>query len=231
MAKVAFGFVEQGYGMTKELIYVVDPMCSWCWGFSPAITAINKRFATKVPIRVVVGGLMPSLGNKLNDESKSEIKHHWEEVNKFTGQPFSFDFFEREEFIYNTEPPCRAIVVARNIAPDKTLPLLERLHRAFYLENQDVTDPAILLMLAEECGFDGEVFATAFNAKDIMEETFGDFRQSRDMNVRGFPSLLLKDDEDLAFLTIGYQPLENLEPIIETWVNDERPAREQFKTG
>ncbi len=217
--------------MAKEILYVADPMCSWCWGFSPAINAIHNRFSDEVTVRIVVGGLMPNLNNKLDADSKSEIRHHWEQVKEQTGQPFCFDFFGREEFVYNTEPSCRAIVAARNIDPGKVFPYLERLHKAFYTENQDITDPHILLTLAEECGMERTVFVAAFNAKETMEETFRDFQTSRQMNVRGFPSLLLRDDEEYAFLTVGYQPLENLEPAIAIWLKDERPAREQFKTG
>ena len=45
--------------MQKELIYFVDPMCSWCWGFSPVILSISQAFAGRVPVRVVLGGLFP----------------------------------------------------------------------------------------------------------------------------------------------------------------------------
>jgi putative protein-disulfide isomerase len=217
--------------MSKEIIYVADPMCSWCWGFSPAIEALRGRFSARMPVRLLVGGLMPNLNNRLTDESKSEIRHHWEQVHEATGQPFCFDFFEHENFTYNTEPSCRAVVVARNIAPELSFPFLANIHEAFYVGNRDVTDPKILLAVAEETGIDPQNFATIFNAKETMEETFRDFQTSRQMNVGGFPSVLLRDDEDYAFLTVGYQPLENLEPIIDIWSKDQRPAREQFKTG
>lgn len=217
--------------MSKEIIYVADPMCSWCWGFSPAIEIIRERFSAQVPVRLVVGGLMPNVKNLLSDESKSEIRHHWEQVHETTGQPFCFDFFEREGFTYNTEPSCRAVVAARSIAPERSFAFLANVHEAFYVGNRDVTDPQVLLALAEETGLDREDFVASFNAKEIMEETFRDFQTARRMNVRGFPSILLRDDEEYAFLTVGYQPLENLAPIIDVWAKDERPAREQFKTG
>ena len=172
-----------------------------------------------------------NLNNKLNDESKSEIKHHWEQVHQASGQPFCFDFFDQDGFVYNTEPSCRAIVAARGIDQDLAFQLLANIHKAFYVDNRDVTDPQVLLDIAEETGLDREVFTQTFNSKECMEETFSDFKTSRQMNVRGFPSVLLRDDEDFAFLTVGYQPLENLEPIVSQWANDPRPARVQFKTG
>ncbi|MFQ5523922.1 MAG: DsbA family protein, partial [Acidimicrobiia bacterium] len=41
--------------MITKLIYVGDPMCSWCWGFAPEI----EDLADEYPVEVVVGGLRP----------------------------------------------------------------------------------------------------------------------------------------------------------------------------
>ena len=40
----------------KELIYVADPMCSWCWGFSPVIDRITPMLRDRAAIRVLPGG-------------------------------------------------------------------------------------------------------------------------------------------------------------------------------
>jgi hypothetical protein len=33
-----------------EFVYVGDPMCSWCWGFSPALEKLDSRYG--IPLRV-----------------------------------------------------------------------------------------------------------------------------------------------------------------------------------
>ena len=40
----------------KRLVYFADPMCSWCYGFSPVITAIAERFEDRMPLQLVMGG-------------------------------------------------------------------------------------------------------------------------------------------------------------------------------
>ncbi|MDH5427723.1 MAG: DsbA family protein, partial [Nitrospirota bacterium] len=30
--------------MSPTLIYVADPMCSWCWGFSPVLEEIRRLY-------------------------------------------------------------------------------------------------------------------------------------------------------------------------------------------
>ena len=97
----------------KELILVVDPMCSWCWGFAPAVSSIREKYAERLSLAVVVGGLRAGNDKVMDDEAKGTIRHHWEDVNKATGQPFDFDFFKRDDFTYDTEPACRAVVTVR----------------------------------------------------------------------------------------------------------------------
>ncbi|HCN45385.1 MAG TPA: disulfide bond formation protein DsbA, partial [Pseudomonas sp.] len=44
--------------MTARLLYVMDPMCSWCWGFAPVAAAlIAQAQQAGVETRLVVGGL------------------------------------------------------------------------------------------------------------------------------------------------------------------------------
>ena len=74
--------------MKKELIYIGDPMCSWCWGFSPVLQEIRKQFQDHLAFSVIVGGLRAGTSENLTEDLKQDIRGHWTEVNKMTGQPF-----------------------------------------------------------------------------------------------------------------------------------------------
>jgi len=41
------------------LIYVVDPMCSWCWGFSPVLKELMRQYQGQISFQLMVGGLRP----------------------------------------------------------------------------------------------------------------------------------------------------------------------------
>ena len=44
--------------MASRLLYVMDPMCSWCWGFAPVVKALAEQAAVDgVPLQIVTGGL------------------------------------------------------------------------------------------------------------------------------------------------------------------------------
>jgi putative protein-disulfide isomerase len=130
-----------------HLVYFADPMCSWCWGFSPVIDAIRDRFGSDLPIRLITGGLRPGTTKPMDEAARRTTREHWEHVHDASGQPFDFTFFEREGYVYDTEPSARAVVVVRKISMDRALDLLKRIQLAFYAYNRDVTDEIVLAEL------------------------------------------------------------------------------------
>jgi putative protein-disulfide isomerase len=209
---------------SKELIIVADPMCSWCWGFAPSLSAIRQNYADHVALTLVVGGLRAGNDKIMDNESKGYIRHHWEEVNKATGQPFDFDFFNRDNFIYDTEPACRACVTMRGLKPEATLNYLELLHKSFYANNQDITDTSVLASLAVSVGVDADEFTQTLLSNDARAATYDDFQIARNLGVTGFPTIVAVDkgtseggQNQYAYLNVGYRPYEALEPLLQEW--------------
>ena len=207
----------------KQLLYFADPMCSWCWGFSPVISGLAELHAGELPIRPIMGGLRIGNDKVMSQEAKDEIREHWEHVHEGTGQPFNFDFFDRDDFIYDTETPCRAVVTARGVEPGGALSLLARLHQAFYAENQDITDRDTVIALAVDDGLDEATFVTTFDSDEAKQVTAGDFALTQKLGIAGFPTLLAGSYKDkFGLVTTGYRPLEDLAGPIAEWL-EEKP--------
>ena len=211
--------------LSKELIFVADPMCSWCWGFTPEINAIREKYIERLSIQLVVGGLRVGNNKVMDVEAKSSVRHHWEEVNKATGQPFDLNFFNRDDFIYDTEPACRACVTVRSLKSESVLNYIELLHKSFYAHNQDITDSSVLASLATSLGVDASQFITVFSSKKARTATQDDFQVAYNLGVTGFPTVIAvdkaikKDTENTyAYLNVGYSPFRVLEPILEEWL-------------
>src|SRR3990167_3885978 len=108
--------------MRARLLYVMDPMCSWCWGFAPVLAALAEQAAAAgVPMHLVVGGLRKEQA-ALDPAGRVRILAHWQAVNASTGQMFNFNEGLPEGLVYDTEPACRAFVTARRPASYLALP-------------------------------------------------------------------------------------------------------------
>lgn len=204
--------------MSARLIYVMDPLCSWCWGFAPVAEALAAQAAdVGIPTHVVVGGLRRER-SALAAADRVRILGHWQAVNARTGQLFDFAAGMPEGFIYDTTSACRALVAARELDAARVLPLLALVQAAFYCEGRDVTVPQVLVELAEQAGLRREAFAARFDASDVAQATQADFDWAQALGIAGFPTLLAERDGQLALLTNGYQPLESLSPLLGRWL-------------
>lgn len=209
-----------------HFIYFADPMCSWCYGFSPVITELARRFEGRLPVRLVMGGLRAGNTRAMTEKDRAYIRDAWTRVSEASGQPFDFSFFDRETFVYDTEPACRAVVAVRRLAPDKALAFLARTSRAFYGENRDTADPQVLASLGPEFGIEADRLAAEMLAADTRNETFRDFLTSQQAGVQGFPCLAAGTETGgYALVTSGFRPLDGLPEALETWLADGAPVQ------
>lgn len=207
--------------MRKEIIYIGDPMCSWCWGFAGVINLIHRDFNNKAPLSIVLGGLHAFDDFPMSVDYKKKIRHHWEDVNKATGAVFDYRFFDRDGFILDTEPACRAVVTIRKIRPNFALSFYESISRSFYSENKDTTDLGTYKPLVEDLNVNFKEFEKKFHSDEVKAETINDFSFTKRIGVNGFPTVLVKESKKLALLTTGYQPYQSLKPAIKNWLNND----------
>jgi putative protein-disulfide isomerase len=203
----------------KHLIYIADPMCSWCYGFAPVIEALEAEFGDRLPIKLLMGGLRPGNVQPMRDKDAEYIRGAWANVNKASGQPFDFAFFDRTGFVYDTEPACRAVVVARHMNSGGALAFMHRLQTAFYANNRDITDENVLADLAGEAGLDRTGFLETFRSPHAINATLQDFSVAIDAGVRGFPTLIAGTQAGgYQIVTHGFQPIDGIPETLEKWL-------------
>ncbi|KHK56188.1 DSBA oxidoreductase [Ralstonia sp. A12] len=203
-----------------RLIYVADPMCSWCYGFGPQLADLRKQLAERlgapVPVTLITGGLRPGQREPMAADKRDEILHHWHAVAERSGMPFDQSpevAMRRDGFVYDTEPACRAVVMAREVwgeDDERVLILFHAVQHAFYAEGRDTTQVDVLREVAVANGIDAAHFDAVFDTEALRDETREDFRLSRRWGINGFPSLLVEQDSTLYQIGRGYAPAEAL---------------------
>ena len=73
-----------------NLVYIADPMCSWCYGFSVPLSALLESPSEFAPLRmrVVVGGLRPYTCEPITPGFAAELIQYWRYVANSSGQSF-----------------------------------------------------------------------------------------------------------------------------------------------
>ena len=203
--------------MKKEIIFVVDPMCSWCWGFAPVIEEIREAQSDNYDFSLVVGGLRTKGDMRWDESSKGYLKGHWEQVAKRTGQPFSNILFENKEFEYDTYPACKAVVTVRELWGDEqSFEYLHHIQKAFYVEGRDITKLYLLSELVKETGGNVKDFQDFYQtprAEILMQH---DFSKARSMGANAFPSVVIIDKDGHMVCQKGYRSILEMKKLLES---------------
>ena len=205
---------------SAEFIYVADPMCSWCWGFSPVFDGIRAEFGDRMSYRLIMGGLRPGpMAQVLDDGMRSSLSHHWDAVAERSGQPFNSAGLDREGWLYDTEPPARAVVTVRELSPEHEIEFFQTMQHAFYADAVDIVDPDSYPDLLAGIGVDPSGFRMRFDSPEMKAATQADYRHARELGIGGFPSVVVRKGDELALLTRGWAPLDRLVPALAGWLD------------
>jgi len=195
----------------KEIIAVIDPMCSWCWGFEPVLQELQNNLSQDTKLSLCMGGLRSSNDQEWTSEFRSFLKQSWTNVHKQTGQIFNFNLLKKESFDYDTEPACRAVLTVQTLDEKKVFSFLHSLQKSFYYDNLDITQTNILANIAENEGINKKEFLTLFPSKKMQEQTLADKYKSRSMGASSFPSLVFIDEEGHLYVLKGYKSFQEIQ--------------------
>ena len=188
------------------LHYIYDPLCGWCYGAAPLISAAREV----LPVSAHAGGMMSGAGRQpVSDTLRNYVMPHDKRIAALTGQPFGDAYFNGllhdQDALFDSEPPISAVLAAEALA-GRGLDLLARIQIAHYVEGRRIADVAVLTELALELGIDGAAFAAGY-ASASGAETQRHIAASRRLLARvgghGFPTLALERDGKLEALDTG----------------------------
>ena len=199
--------------MSLELLYFVNPMCSWCWGFAPVVRRLLDSHGEALRITPAMGPL--GRGREpMRETDRAIVRGHWEHVQAASGQPFDFAFFDRSGFVYDTEPACRAVAVVRARDSGLALPFLVAVQRAFYAGNRDVSASDELTRIAVGFAIEPGLFADALGAPATRRALSEEFARTAELGVSGYPTLVALQSGRPQVIALGWRPYADVEATL-----------------
>ena len=198
------------------LIYVGDPMCSWCYGFGHEIEDAITELGEEIQLEVVMSGLRPYNTQTMAD-LKDFLSDHWKHVYEASGQPFQYGILDTK-LLYDTEPACRAVMIARELQASTVMTYFHNVQTAFYAENKNPHLTDTYADIAVSMGLNRETFVKKFESKEYKALIKNDFRRASQLGVRSFPTVLLSVKGKTKVVSAGYSKakkvIENIRKII-----------------
>lgn len=203
--------------MKPTLYYGFDPLCGWCYVFGPTMRALREAFEERLNLEVVCGGLVVGERVRPMSEMRGYLQRAYPEAEARSGVRFGPGFTEgllqKDDVVLASEPACRAIFVAREIAGEaRALTFAMHLTTALYHDGLDPTDPEVLEGLAREHDLSGLV--DRWRTPEARALTERGFARARSLSVSMYPTLILADGDRHTLVLRGYaSPSDAIERV------------------
>lgn len=201
-----------------QVMYIFDPLCGWCYGFSPVIKKLKEQHSEAFDFRAYLGGMV--LGDRVGtiDEKFAFLKEGAiERVEQTTGVSFGDHFkdeiLDKGDYIINSEPPSIALTILRETNAEQHIEIAHDVQNALYKNGQNLNEVETYLPLADKYGVDREEFTEKFSQPGYQKQTYTEFQMVHELGIRGYPSVVVIVGEQGYLIGRGYQPFE---PINET---------------
>ena len=199
-----------------ELIYVHDPMCSWCWGFRPTLERLRGELPAALGFRRLLGGLAPDSDQPMADEKRAHLQATWRRIaERIPGTTFNHDFWRVCQPRRSTWPACRAVIAARMLDSEAEDTMITAIQHAYYVEARNPSDDDTLVALAAQIGLATQPFATRLHAPETQAALAAEIAESRRIGAHSFPSLRLRIAETYWPVAVDYNDAAGMLDLIQ----------------
>jgi putative protein-disulfide isomerase len=189
--------------MKPKVLFVTDPMCSWCWGMSGEMARAIALLAREFDFDLVLGGINVDSTRPVNDFGRARLADVWRCVTETTGTTFG-PGLPAGDFVYNSTRACIGVEVVRELTGRAPFEYLHRLQDRFFLGAEDVTKPAVLLAEAAAVGLDPKRFEVCLPSPDMLRRVREGFTAAKSHGTAALPSVLLEAAGVRRLVSGGY---------------------------
>lgn len=192
----------------KTLYYVLDPMCSWCYGFSPTWKQLLAHLPSDIKVAYIYGGLAPHSDEPMPLPMQEMLENTWKQIQLHTSVTFNFDFWTTCKPRRSTYIACQACIAAR--LQNKEYEMIQAIQELYYQKASNPSDRDTLEDAAKNCSLDSEKFSKDVESDAVVAMFQKDLNKRRELGINGFPSLVYHCEGKYLNITIDYTSYETI---------------------
>lgn len=185
----------------RELVYLFDPLCGWCYGASPKISQLVKDSDFNVTFRPT--GLFAREGAR--DMTPEFAQYAWQNdmrIESSTGQVFSEAYRDNvlhQGGVFDSFASTLAVIAANTLEPERAGDVLKTLQKARYVDGLDNTSSKSVVEILEREGFESEALAVARPTEELLRHYEHSLRDTQTLldrhNINGVPALIVVGEQ------------------------------------
>lgn len=195
-----------------KLYYITDPICSHCWALEPVLRRFQAQYGQYVEFHTVMGGLLESWEGfadvKNGISGPADVAGHWREVGEHSRMPIDGSLWLSNP-VQSSYPSSRVYKIIQQKDEKLAHVFLRRAREAVFAFNKTISDPQELIHIVNGIGLDGSAIVKEAESTVGQQLLAQDFALARSLGVRGFPTIIIVNEENKGVKIVGARPLES----------------------
>lgn len=200
------------------LYYVTDLMCSHCWAFEPTLNKLLVQYGHLFNFQMVMGGLLEEWGDGPIDPANgiykpADVTPHWQEVGNYSRMPIDGTIMEIDP-VQSSFPASRLYKAIQHVdSPAAAIKFTRLVREAVFVFNKNISDKAVLKHIVEDL-YKGDNTIDVDSILNIADSDIGqnllakDFNLVSQLGVRGFPTIVIVNNDNQGTKIVGARSLE-----------------------
>jgi putative protein-disulfide isomerase len=207
-----------------RFIYIYDPLCGWCYGFTPVIQELQERSNGNMEFDILSGGMIVGDNRHPFSSMTAFIQREHTNVEAMTGVKFGQAFLEKllpSEEIMDSEKPGIALTVFKQYQPENAITFAHDMQVALNYHGQSLNNDSTYRLLIRKFSLPEDEFISRLHEEHYRYETHQEFQLVQNWGITGFPAAILDTGKQLYLCARGYTPLDRLEQTIENILKED----------
>lgn len=194
--------------------YVFDPLCVFCYGFSPLIHRLYKNYKNSIEFELLPGGLWIDDNVKhVTPQVAVNLKKASSKVSMMSDSKFGEGFYEllETEHIFDSFNGSKAMAAVIKMNVDDPFNLLNLMYKSTFVDGEDVNHLSLYSNMVGKLNLNQKDFADIYN--DIDETTYSLINKAKSLGAKSFPTLLVEKNNEYFIYPINYSDYG----LLDTW--------------
>ena len=207
-----------------RFIYIYDPLCGWCYGFTPVIQELQERSNGSMEFDILSGGMIVGDNRHTFSSMTAFIQREHTNVEAMTGVKFGHAFLEKllpSEEIMDSEKPSIALTVFKQYQPENVITFAHDMQVALNYQGQSLNNDSTYRLLIRKFSLPEDEFISRLQDEHYRYETHQEFQLVQNWGITGFPAAILDTGKQLYLCARGFTPLDRLEQTIDNILKED----------
>lgn len=215
-----FLFIFQAFEIMAKpkIIYVFDPMCGWCYGFSGVIKKAEIQFKDSIDFEIKSGGMVVGEREGPIGDFADYILSAYGRVESYSGVKFGNAYIEqlKDKSLYTSSVlPSIALEVVKGIDSSKAILFASEMQKQHFYFGANLSDTASYKKILIELSISEKEFIEGLNSETYKVKAFQEFQASKELGVSGYPAVLAVIEGKYYSVANGFLPEKEFFELME----------------